>query len=32
MYLSVCPPRGPGSIPDHVGVFSVTGVFQGIFP
>ena len=25
MYLTVCPPRGPGSIPSH-------GVFQGIFP
>jgi len=25
-YLTVCPPRGPGSIPSH------GGVFQGIFP
>jgi len=24
--LTVCPPRGPGSIPSH------DGVFQGIFP
>jgi len=26
IYLTVCPPRGPGSIPGH------DGVFQGIFP
>ena len=26
MNLTVCPPRGPGSIPSHA------GVFQGIFP
>jgi len=26
MYLTVCPPRAPGSIPSH------GGGFQGIFP